>query len=55
MKRHVSDAIQESDLHDAHGDEWPEENCPDCGASYSEEHTLDCGYYGDEDDDDSDC
>jgi hypothetical protein len=31
-----------------------DECCPDCGADFSEDHELDCGYSDDEDDEDDD-
>ncbi len=41
------------DEEDDFEDDEERERCPECGATLSEEHAIDCSY-GDEDDDDGD-
>ena len=48
----VSDPEADPDDDIIDGDEIDDECCPDCGAHFGEEHTLDCAYEDDEDPED---
>ena len=39
---------------DEFDDDVDDESCPECGASFSDEHAIDCSRFGDDDDDDDD-